>query len=210
MNNTHILRLLSSNLLSQLVPLELHADLHASFCGLDFDLVAVLVIGEEGDVVEEGVVAGVGADFLAGLGRDLLCVVVEGLHVGVVVVLAGIGRDLRRDFGDLERGVIRDGVRVLEAGRDFDLAVLVLIFPLGAVGKLEPENGVVLDSDPVISISGIAVDGGFALIAILDGHLLNARDHLLIEGGLEIGVLDEFCSPDFNREVFNRRKVLVV
>ena len=111
--------------LGDLLALELDAHAHGALGRLQLDDGAVLLGLDEGDVVEERVVLGV-------LPRLVGDVLVQGVHVGVVVVVGGPGRDGR----DAQLGVVGDGVGLLDGRYDLDVVVLVLVGDLGGRGLL--------------------------------------------------------------------------
>ena len=115
MRHSHIRSLFRIQLLTQLLLLELELDLHGATRGLDLDDLSVGILREEGDVIEQGVLGGVGV--------LLASVLVQGFHIGVVVVTSDRGGNGRH----LELGVIGDCICRLERSGNLDRAVLVLV-----------------------------------------------------------------------------------
>ena len=78
-DDLEVVQVANAELLGQLGALELKANPHVTVDGLDLNGLAVLVDGEEGHIVQPGV----------GVVEGVLEVhgVVEGLHVGCVVVV---------------------------------------------------------------------------------------------------------------------------
>ena len=104
--------LLSAEALGQLVIFKIKCHRHGSFGR--FQLFAVF---HEGDVIEQGVVLGVGGLILA---------VVQCLHVGVVVIVLGI----LGDEGCLQNGIVRNGFCTGKLRRDLHSVDLGSVFGL--------------------------------------------------------------------------------
>ena len=115
---------LGAQLVRNLVALEFHFNADAAGLGLELHLLRgghaqlVLLIDHEGEVVQQGVFRGV---FLLGGLR------VQGIHIGVIVITAGVVGDLPDD----KLGVIRHVAGTAHPHLGMDVAVLILIEALG-------------------------------------------------------------------------------
>ena len=113
MGDVHVVCSLDTEIVGELILLELKVHLHAAIGRLDFNLLAILVPYQEHHVVEEGV--------LVAIDVVTLSVGVQGVYKGVVVVILA-----RRGYCAHDKlGICRDGGRIRRLGSHFDKLVLV-------------------------------------------------------------------------------------
>ena len=176
---------LCSEAFRDLAALELEVHGYGTLGGLDLDQATVLVSGEEGDIVEKRVLIVIGS---LAVGR-----IVEGVHVGIVVV----GRGLWRDRGHDQVDALGQGRGIGEGGRHLDGGILkgegllsVALLRLDGVSLL---LGLLLLGLLLLGLLCLIVglglfDGGFLVLSGL--LLLDGRRLVLLLGlGLLFGLL---------------------
>ena len=107
--------------LAQLVGLELELNLYGTRLGLELDGIPILVRCKERNVVEEGVFGSVDVLILR------VGALVEGFHVGVVVVLLAFGGD----WSNYQLGIVGNGIGFLERRSHLDRLVGIIVDALG-------------------------------------------------------------------------------
>ena len=177
--------LLRADSLAQLILLELDLDVHGSLDGLDLDGFAILVGHEERDVVEKGVVSGVGRFFSSAL--------VECFHVGAVVVLRAVLGD-----GGYHQ-ICSVGYRVGLGYFGCDLNRVVLIYIGSLFGRLLSCSGrcgiLLLGYDDLFGDRRVLIRGrrySFVRDCGL-GRLFNCLWRLFLDGSFHLLLFDRFA-----------------
>ena len=165
----HIVRVGSTELTCELAAKEgnLHADVLAR---LVLILLAVFVMADEGDVIEQGILVAVLLDFRSRCLRRII----ECSHVGIVILVL-IGHFLHAELNALRQVL-------LEVHNDLNLSffdVLGVTAPLRLRRAVnEQDLAVLLERSPVLAVHRVLIYG----VLILVRRLANRADDVAVQG----------------------------
>ena len=169
MLDDHIVRIGRTELTCELAAEEgnLHADVLAR---LVLVLLAVFVVTDEGDVIEQGILVAVLLDFRSGCLRR----VIKRGHVGVIILVL-VGHFLHAEL-DALRQVL------LEVHNDLNLTlfdVLGVIAPLHLRCTVNKQDlAILLERGPVLAVHRVFING----VLILVRRLANRADDVAVQG----------------------------
>ena len=156
MGNRDVLVLICAKILFQLILLEFNRDTYISLCRLILDGLVLIDISificgmaYECDIVQQSILVCEGIVFAVcccGVIRQFVRIVIQCLHIGSIVVIAGI----LGDRGDHKLRIIRDGISVLQDGCHLDAVILISIKTLSAAVVLQVDRGVLIEVGEII------------------------------------------------------------
>ena len=224
MDDLELVRVRNAEVFGKLVPVELRRDAYASLLRLKLDFRPVTVRPDKSDIVKKRIRICIALRFI--IFRELPCIIVQRLHVGVIVIavcVRGNGRYLQLHAG-------RDRILILKIRSDCDIIVLVDIETRPLCRKYEEKLCIFRNLSPLIPVSGIRIVLPLRLdhsVGIVRGcrtagtrrnlhRLLRRRppdpgDHLPIGKGMEIGIpgsLHVLSAPDFDRIHRRMRRIV--